>query len=128
MKKNHVDTYSYELEWNRFDAAYYKKAIDTVFELGLEFDGVFGVDQLAIGYMNEAIRRHKRVPEDVKIVAYDGTYLTGIVEPRVTAVAQPVEALARESVRLMARLVNGKTYKNKQVLLEVELKKGKTTL
>lgn len=128
MKKNHVKTYSYELEWNRFDALYYKKAVESVFEMGIDFDGVFGVDQLAIGYMNEATRRHKKVPGDVKIVAYDGTYLTGIVEPQVTAVAQPMEALARESVRLMARLVNGKTYKNKQVLLEVELKKGKTTV
>lgn len=128
MKKNHVKTYSYELEWNRFDTEYYKSVVEEVLALELEFDGVFGVDQLAVGYMNEIIRRKKKVPEDVKIVAYDGTYLTEMVEPKVTSIVQPMEALARESVRLISRLVNGKTYKNKQILLEVELRKGKTTL
>lgn len=128
MKKNHVQTYSYELEWNRFDSEYYKNVIADVMAKDLEFDGVFGVDQLAIDYMYEAIRRNKKVPEDIKLVAYDGTYITEMVEPQITAIAQPMEALAKESVRLISRLVDGRVYKNKQVLLDVELKKGKTTL
>lgn len=128
MKENHIQTYSYELEWNRFDASYYKQAIQEVWSMEMEFDGVFGVDELAIGYMNEAVRRGWKVPDELKIIAYDGTYVTDIVEPAVTAVAQPMEALAKESVRLISKLVDGKVYRNKQVLLDVGIRKGKTTL
>ena len=78
--------------------------------------------------MNETIRRHKKVPRDVKFVAYDGTFLTGIVEPKMTAVVQPIEGLAKESVRLLTNLIGGKDYKNKQIILRVQMKKGDTTV
>lgn len=86
------------------------------------------MDQLAIECMNETIRRHRKVPRDVKFVAYDGTYITEMVEPKMTAVVQPIEGLAKESVRLLSDLIGGKKYKNKQVLLGVQLRKGNTTI
>ena len=127
MKKNGVRVQSYELEWNRFDADYYEKVMKDIFSSPLEVDGVFGVDQIAIRFLNEAKRRNISVPEDIKIVAYDGTFITGLTEPRLTVVAQPIDQLARQSARLISRLVNGKTYKNKKVLLDVELQVGNTT-
>lgn len=128
MEKHHIETYSYELEWNRFDSEYYREAVEDVFSKEIEFDGVFAVDWLAIECMNETIRRHRKVPRDVKFVAYDGTFITEIVEPKMTAVVQPIEGLARESVRLLMDLISGKEYKNKQVLLGVQLRKGNTTI
>lgn len=128
MEKNHIETYSYELEWNRFDSEYYHEAVEDVFSKEIGFDGVFAVDWLAIECMNETIRRHRKVPRDVKFVAYDGTFITKIVEPKMTAVVQPIEGLARESVRLLMDLISGKEYKNKQVLLGVQLRKGNTTI
>ena len=127
MKKNGVRVQSYELEWNRFDADYYEKVMKDIFSSPLEVDGIFGVDQIAIRFLNEAKRRNISVPEDIKIVAYDGTFITGLTEPRLTVVAQPIDQLARQSARLISRLVNGKTYKNKKVLLDVELQVGNTT-
>lgn len=127
MKEHGVKSYSYELEWNRFDMDYYRDVIEEVCGLDIEFDGVFGVDQLAIGYMNAMVRKKKKVPEDLKVVAYDGTYLTKMVEPQVTSIVQPIDKLAQESVRLVSRLANGRKYNNRQVLLEVELRKGRTT-
>ena len=29
--------------------------------------------------MNETIRRHRKVPRDVKFVAYDGTFITDLL-------------------------------------------------
>ena len=89
---------------------------------------MFAVDALAIECMNETIRRHRKVPRDVKFVAYDGTFITELSEPRMTAVVQPLEGLARESVRLLTDLINGKEYHDEAVLLGVELRRGKTTL
>lgn len=128
MEKNHIKTYSYELEWNRFDMEYCREAIEDVFSREIDFDGVFAADSLAIECMNETIRRHMKVPRDVKFAAYDGTYITKMVEPKMTAVVQPIESLAKESVRLIGDLISGKVYKNKQVLLGVSLRKGNTTI
>ena len=61
-------------------------------------------------------------------VAYDGTFLTDVVEPKMTAVVQPIEGLAKESVRLLCNLISGKNYKNKQVVLRASMKKGDTTV
>lgn len=128
MEKNHIETYSYELEWNRLDSEYYREAMEDVFSKGIEFDGVFAVDGLAIECMNEAIRRHLKVPGDVKFVAYDGTFITKLVEPKMTAVVQPISGLAKESVSLLKDLIGGKEYSNKQVVLDVQLRKGDTTI
>lgn len=127
MEMNHIETYSYELKWNRFDPEYYREAVDDVFLREIDFDGVFAVDWLAVECMNETIRRHRKVPRDVKFVAYDGTFITEMVEPRMTAVVQPIEGLAKESARLLCDLISGREYKNKQVLLGVQLRKGNTT-
>ena len=107
---------------------HYRNVVRDVFSKGIDFDGVFAVDRLAIECMNETIRRHRKVPRDVKFVAYDGTYITEMVEPKLTAIVQPIEALARESVKLMMDLIGGRTYENKQVMLDVKLRQGRTTL
>lgn len=128
MKENQIETYTYDLEWNRFDLEYYQKVVRDIFDNKIDFDGVFAVDALAIECMNETIRRHKKVPREVKFVAYDGTFLTEVVEPKMTAVVQPIEKLAKESVRLMCNLISGKKYKNKQIVLRAQMKKGDTTV
>ena len=108
----------------------YKYAVKDLFDRldEWEFDGIFGTDLVAIECMNEVIRRHKKVPKDVKCVAYDGTYITQIVEPSVTSIVQPIKELAKEAARLICELVNGKTYKNEKVTLGVSVRKGRTTM
>lgn len=127
MKMHQIETCTYDLEWNRLDSQYYREVIQDVFSGKFDFDGVFAVDELAIECMNEVIRNHLKVPRDVKIVAYDGTFITDMVEPRLTAVVQPIESLAKEAVRLVVEQINGKQFKNEQVVLGVDLRKGKTT-
>lgn len=128
MEQHDIETICYELKWNRLGSIYYKEVVKDVFSKGIEFDGVFGVDWLAIECMNETIRQHRKVPRDVKFVSYDGTFITELVEPKMTAIVQPIEGLAKESVQLIRRLVGGKVYKDKNITLEVELRKGDTTV
>ncbi len=128
MRENCIKTLSYELEWNRFDTEYYQRVIKEVFSKNIDVDGIFAVDRMAIECMNEMIRKHRKIPEDVKLVAYDGTFITEIVEPKMTAVVQPIEELAKESVKLLIDLINGKEYKDKRVILEVTVRKGNTTI
>ena len=45
-----------------------------------------------------------------------------------TTVVQPIDALARESVRLILDCMAGKQAKNERVMLDVSLRQGETTL
>lgn len=128
MAENNIQVCAYELNWNRFDVKYYREVVKEVFEKPFVYDGVFAVDELAIECMNEIIRNHLKVPRDVKIVAYDGTFVTDIVEPRITAIVQPIQELAREAVRLLSEQIDGTVYNGKQVTLNIQLRKGKTTI
>lgn len=128
MRENGVEVIDYEMAWNRFDVEYYQQAVDDAFSSGLEFDGVFGVDQLAALCMNELLRRGLRIPEDVKLVGYDGTYISRMARIQMTTVVQPIDALAQESVRLILDRMAGKEVKNERVMLDVSLRQGKTTL
>ncbi|MCI5885910.1 MAG: LacI family DNA-binding transcriptional regulator [Clostridiales bacterium] len=126
MKKHNIKCTNYKLRWNRFDQDYVKQAIREVFESGTEFDGIFGVDLLAVECMNECARRGLRIPEDVKVVAYDGTYAAKIAAPRLTLIEQPIEKLARAAVRMVVQLIaDEKEVEN--ITLDVKLVKGETT-
>ena len=127
MEEHGIALIPHELGWNRMDPEYYRNEVRRIFQENLDFDGVFGVDGLAIACMNEALLRGKRVPGDMAIVAYDGTYLTEMVEPKVTAIVQPVEALAREAVGLLKELIDGGRAEGRQVLLPVSLRQGEST-
>ena len=127
MEENNIKTYSYELEWNRFDNSYFKKVVHQMFEIHPEIDGVFGTDLLAISYFKEAVKKNKKVPGDIKIVAYDGTYVTELMSPSITSIVQPIDQLAKECTQLITELIKGKKYKNKRIILDVELREGETT-
>lgn len=127
MKEKQVEVYSYELEWNRFDKEYFEAVIQDIFSRNIRVDGVFGTDMLAALYLKEAKRRGLRVPEEVRIVSYDGTFVSRMTQPEMTAVIQPIEELANEAVKMIDCLINGEPCHDKRVVLEVELRQGETT-
>lgn len=61
-------------------------------------------DLQAIGVLRAIHEANLRVPEDIAVVAFDGTAETEYTWPPLTVVRQPLEQLAREAVR---RLVDG---------------------
>ena len=127
MARRHCRTTMYELEWNRLDSQYYQEVVEAVFFQPFDYDGVFAVDWLAIECMNEALRRGYKVPRDICFVSYDGTFLSNVVEPRMTTIVQPIAGLAKEAVRLLTDQIQGRKPQNKSVVLGVTLRKGHTT-
>ena len=128
MDEQGIETYCYDLDWRRLDIQYYHQVAEEVMEKNLKFDGVFGVDRLAIECMNGLIRQHKKIPEEVKIVSYDGTYITELVEPQISTIVQPIDRMAEEAVKSLCELINGKKVKNKKSILIPEFRKGGTTV
>lgn len=128
LKQNGVQVYSCELGWNKFSTEYFQQVVHDVFVSYPKVDGIFGTDLLAAEFLKEALKANKKVPNDIKIVAYDGTYVVDLIYPTLTAVVQPLNLLAKETTELLISCIEGNRYKNKEVVLEVELKEGGTTI
>jgi len=127
MKEAGIPVFSYELEWNRFEMAYFNSVVRDVYYKHMDADGVFGADLLAIAYMKVALEDGRRIPEEAKVVAYDGTMPTTLVHPTMTAIVQPIDKLAHECSRLMLERIAGDDTLNKRVIVDITLRKGKST-
>ena len=82
---------------NAFRPEDFAKAAREVFERYPDVDAISGTDLGAICALREASRRGRCCPDDLSIVAYDGTYLTRLGPQTMTAVVQPIPALGRRA-------------------------------
>lgn len=128
MKANGAACRSHKMKWHSSEYGYYQRMADRLLEDVPDIDGVFATDLFAMAVLQSALKRKKRVPEDLKIVAYDGTYGAGLTFPRITTIVQPIDRLAEESVRLMVDFIDGKPIMNKKVVLQAMLCPGDTTV
>lgn len=96
------------------DFAGYAGAVRSVFEREADYssgravDAVVSSDIGAALCVREAIRRGVNVPDDMQIVAYDGTYLADMAGMPLTVVRQDFQALASSVADCMMRLIDGK--------------------
>lgn len=96
-----------------------KKIIETE---GRFFDGVFATnDMMALGCMNYMLERGYNIPNDVKLVGYDGTSSTQFCSPPMTTIAQDMDSMAHHAGRLLLDMMQGKEVIAKQVIVPVNM-------
>lgn len=127
LREEGIELFSYELSWNRFEAAYFSNVVRDVFYRHPEVDGVFGTDLLAMAYMKTAMEEGRKVPDNLKVIAYDGTMPTTIIYPPITSIVQPFDKLAKVCAGLLMERMEGMEMHNKRITVDVSLRKGKTT-
>ena len=66
----------------------------------------------------------KRVPQDLKIVGYDGADMTRLLYPDLTTIQQPINQMAATAVRLLKQRLKGQ--KADSMVLPVDLVRGTT--
>jgi len=88
----------------------------------IPFDAIFSFGEtLAIGALNYLQTQGIKVPEDVAIAGFSGTYLGTIVTPQLTAIQQPFEEMGKVSAELMIERLQNEATPYKTVLLDAEL-------
>lgn len=89
----------------------HRGAYDTTrafFALNSDTTAVFAMsDTVAMGTIRALADMGRRVPEDVSVIGFDGVEMSKFFIPRLTTVEQPVDAMARESVRVMMDMLEG---------------------
>lgn len=75
---------------------------------GLSFDAIFaGDDDSAIGAMRALKLAGRLVPRDVSVAGFDDVPFSRYLSPALTTVRAPIEAIGREAVRQLTRLMSG---------------------
>lgn len=84
-------------------------------------------DILAVSFLNAATSLNKRIPEDLAIVAYDGTYITNTQERKLTTIVQQFEKISQTVVDILIKKINKQPVENIDVRIPVLFEKGDTT-
>ena len=88
-----------------------------------DFTALFALsDTTAIAAMKALQDRGLRVPEDVSVIAIDGLAVSEYVTPTLTTMVQPAEQMGRESVRILADMLE--TGQTRHLRLEATLRVG----
>lgn len=78
-------------------------------------------DPLALGAIRAVRRSGRRVPDDVSVIGYDDSAFMSSVEPPLTTVRQPIEAMGRAAVAALLAQIRGQEPAADELLFEPEL-------
>jgi LacI family transcriptional regulator len=99
-----------------------RNCLDDILRSEKQIDSILPVNNnIAVACLEYLNEMNIRIPEDIAIVSFDDIDLFRLSKPSITAVAQPVEKIGEESVKMLIDEINGRTHDNKQVVLPVKL-------
>lgn len=130
MQESGIECRTHSLDVHRYMPQYDKQR-EIVRELLKSYpqaDGFFGSDLWAAAALQETILYGKTIPEDFAIVGYDGTIYAALTIPQITTVAQKPSAIAQSAVEFLCRMIQSEGNTCYEILHDVELVQGGTTL
>lgn len=81
-------------------------AIRQILMAGIDVDGIFAAnDQMAIGAIKALKENGVKIPEDVRVVGFDNTFVASIVEPALTTVNVPKYRMGDAAVEMLVRRI-----------------------
>lgn len=84
-------------------------------------DGIFAsVETLAISTYEVCEELKLRIPEDLKIIAFSNSYLAALLNPSLTAIAQPAFEMGREAAAILVNLVEKKESRFNHLRTEIK--------
>lgn len=105
-----------------------ERVIKNFLKKDIPFDAIFSFGEtLAIGALNYLQTQGVKVPEDVAIAGFSGTYLGTIVTPQLTAIQQPFEEMGKVAAELMIKRLSDESAPYETLVLDAEIIIRKST-
>ena len=127
MIENNINFKTIEMGLNSFTNEENLDYIDYMFENYKNIDGVFATDNIATLVVKEAMKRGKKIPDDLKVVGYDGTKNSELFNPILTTIKQPIKEICIDAVDKLIKLIYGEWIEEKEINHTITLIKGETT-
>ena len=104
-----------------------KQMVRYLLSKGFPFDSVFAIsDWRALGAYLALTEAGLKVPEDVKVIGYDGVSIASRVVLNITSVQQNVSLIARYAVDLLLRLTRREEISEKRIIVPTDILTGQT--
>lgn len=119
-----------EICWNDFDIEGYYELAKYILEEYPDIDGVMAADLPATAFLKASLAIGKKFPEDMAIVAYDGTFVVKTGTVQMTTIRQPYEEIAERAVEYLLRMLRqemDESQMQSEIILPVKLERGVTT-
>jgi DNA-binding LacI/PurR family transcriptional regulator len=90
--------------------------------------GIFAYnDIIAVGVLRACRELHKKVPEDISVIGYDGTILSTVTDPLLTTIVQPTREIGSAGIKLLHELITSEVQSLRKLVLQPCLKLGAST-
>ncbi len=116
-----------DIKWNSFDYDGYLELSKLILEKYPEIDGIMAADMPASAFLKAAVQIGKKIPDDICVVSYDGTFVSNTNILEVTTIHQPMGKIGQTSVEIMLKLLKGEKLEKSFIKFPVQLKVGQTT-
>jgi LacI family transcriptional regulator len=102
--------------------------IESFLDATTDIDGVFCIsDLLAASFIKLARRRGRLVPQDLKVIGFDGIQDTTFFHPVLSTIKQPVDEICRVAVELLIRKMDEPDFTADIIHIPVTYIEGETT-
>ncbi len=107
LKSHGVEVIIAQIEWNVVSYEYYLRVAEEYLPFIQNVDAIFAADLIAIACMAIALQNGIKIPEQLKIIGYDGINLTKLMAPPLTTIRQDIGLMAQKCVNTFLSLQNG---------------------
>lgn len=107
MHRHHRQAITYDVSFD-ISQAQKERVFRKLFSEHPEVDGIFAdndTNASLIIKIGKEFNRH--VPDDLKVVGFDGANITRLLSPELTTIRQPIPQLATTAINLLLRQING---------------------
>jgi LacI family sucrose operon transcriptional repressor len=109
LEKNQIECIDFELPLNAFRFTEYLDVVHDIFANEPDIDGLFAVDNVACAALKIAWSRKIPVPEQLKIIGYDGTEISLMNNLSLSTIIQPLRKITRSAVDTLLSMIPEKT-------------------
>lgn len=124
--KNYEDLI-YLYEGNSQDMGQVAAFVEKIAKSGRTFHGVMACDDtLAIGCMKYAQKKGLRIPEDLSVIGYNDSMLTGCCTPELTSIDNKLETQTHQLVQTLLGVLEGREMPKKSLFSGRLVERGTT--
>ncbi|MFT8322503.1 MAG: LacI family DNA-binding transcriptional regulator [Bacillus sp. (in: firmicutes)] len=107
MESNGLVSITYEIH-ETFNPQSQLEVMKKILEEAPDVDGVFASNDIfAASFIREAEASGKKIPQDIKVIGYDGTETTQSLFPNLTTIQQPIRLLAESAIEILLKQMDG---------------------
>lgn len=121
-----VEVISVITAWDALSYSYNKEMVHNYWDIIERVDGIMTTDIGALSCLAVAQKKGFRIPNDLCIVAYDGTEITELSYPELTVVQQDCAEIARKCVENVLKMVDGEKVPELELIPVKLIERGTT--